>query len=387
MPIRARALTSGSNAAAPATARRAATYASRYIDGGTPREAVLGHHARRGEQPAEALVARLLERHASDHHLAVQLLEKRACARSSASNGIAAKHACEAAARPRAPSRAQPWWSNSVSSRSNSTAWIIAGTSAIIGGRTRSGAHGCVIHFDAMPAVVIAATNLMPSLQERLADEGELLTFADTEPIQALQAILEQRPSLIVLERLFAATPRGAALINRIKTDPQLGNAEVRVMSHTGDYTRQVAKPSEGRRARRRRAGGRERRGTPERPAVATAEPAKAARLARHAPRAALPRAPRRRDSGGRQSGERRRSVDRRRAGAVVDDPAAEPEGAHQHPERRVRDALPRRHRVGQVRAAQAERRRRATAPASTSPTPTPPRSTTSAPRSKSRKF
>lgn len=95
-----------------------------------------------------------------------------------------------------------------------------------------------------MPAVVIAATNLMPALRERLSDEGDLLAFADTEPIQALQAILEQRPSLIVLERLFAATPRGAALINRIKTDPQLGNAEVRVMSHTGDYTRQVAKPS-----------------------------------------------------------------------------------------------------------------------------------------------
>ena len=67
------------------------------------------------------------------------------------------------------------------------------------------------------PAVVIAASNLMPSLRERLADDGEFLTFADTEPIQALQAILEQRPSLIVLERLFAATPRGAALINRIK--------------------------------------------------------------------------------------------------------------------------------------------------------------------------
>jgi CheY-like chemotaxis protein len=94
------------------------------------------------------------------------------------------------------------------------------------------------------PAVVIAATNLMPMLCDRLADEGELLTFADTEPIQALQAILAYRPDLVVLERLFAATPRGAALINRIKTDPQLANAEVRVMSHTGDYVRQVAKPS-----------------------------------------------------------------------------------------------------------------------------------------------
>src|SRR5690606_29450459 len=93
-------------------------------------------------------------------------------------------------------------------------------------------------------AVVIAATNLMPSLQERLEGEGELLTFADTEPIQALQAILEERPSLIVLERLFAATPRGAALINRIKTDPQLAHAEVRVMSHTRDYTRVLSRPS-----------------------------------------------------------------------------------------------------------------------------------------------
>ena len=93
-------------------------------------------------------------------------------------------------------------------------------------------------------AVVIAASNLMPSLRERLADDGELMVFPDTEPIQALQAILEHRPALIVLERLFAATPRGAALINRIKNDPHLGHAEVRVMSHSGDYRRVVAKPS-----------------------------------------------------------------------------------------------------------------------------------------------
>jgi len=93
-------------------------------------------------------------------------------------------------------------------------------------------------------AICIAASNLMPSLRDRLASEGEILTFADTEPIPALQAILDQRPRLIVLERLFAATPRGAALINRIKTDPQLAHAEVRVMSHTGDYVRQVVKPT-----------------------------------------------------------------------------------------------------------------------------------------------
>jgi hypothetical protein len=43
---------------------------------------------------------------------------------------------------------------------------------------------------------------------------------------------------------LFAATPRGAALINRIKTDPQLAHSEVRVMSHNGDYTRVVKQSS-----------------------------------------------------------------------------------------------------------------------------------------------
>jgi CheY-like chemotaxis protein len=82
----------------------------------------------------------------------------------------------------------------------------------------------------------------MPSLCKHLAGEGELITFADSEPIQALQAILERRPDVIVLERLFAATPRGAALINRIKTDPHLAASQVKVMSHTGDYTRQIAR-------------------------------------------------------------------------------------------------------------------------------------------------
>src|SRR6187402_2029475 len=93
-------------------------------------------------------------------------------------------------------------------------------------------------------ALIIGAQNLMPALQGHVKVDGDIVTFADTEPIQALQMIMDQRPGLVVLERLFAATPRGAALINRIKSDPALAHAEVRVMSHTGDYTRQVVKPS-----------------------------------------------------------------------------------------------------------------------------------------------
>src|SRR5215213_7333642 len=93
-------------------------------------------------------------------------------------------------------------------------------------------------------ALVIAAENLMPALRERVKVDGEILTYPDTEPIQALQTIMEQRPSLVVLERLFAATPRGAELINRIKIVPDLSHVVFRVMSHTGDYTRQVVKPT-----------------------------------------------------------------------------------------------------------------------------------------------
>ena len=53
-------------------------------------------------------------------------------------------------------------------------------------------------------------------------DGGEVLSFSDNEPLKALEAITTRQPNVIALERLFAATSRGAALINRIKADPAL---------------------------------------------------------------------------------------------------------------------------------------------------------------------
>src|SRR5258708_26686275 len=93
-------------------------------------------------------------------------------------------------------------------------------------------------------ALVIAAQNLMPALRDHVKVDGEVLIFADTEPIQALQAIMEQRPGLVVLQRLFAPTPRGAALINRLKSRPDLAPAQVRVMLHPRDSTPHVVKTS-----------------------------------------------------------------------------------------------------------------------------------------------
>jgi hypothetical protein len=92
-------------------------------------------------------------------------------------------------------------------------------------------------------AVVIGAPDLLPALVSRAGlDESTTLTFADTEPLQALQAITEDPPRTVVLERLFAATSRGAALINRLKSDPALNELEIRVLSHTGDYSRVISR-------------------------------------------------------------------------------------------------------------------------------------------------
>jgi hypothetical protein len=80
--------------------------------------------------------------------------------------------------------------------------------------------------------VLIAATDLLPTLKTRtVTDDTELLAFSDTEALRALEVISRRRPSVVALERVFAATPRGAALINRIKADPTLRQSEIRFVS------------------------------------------------------------------------------------------------------------------------------------------------------------
>ena len=91
--------------------------------------------------------------------------------------------------------------------------------------------------------VLIGAPELLPALRERTGLTGEVLTFSDQEPLRALEAIVTRRPEVVALERLFAATSRGAALINRIKSDPSLVDAEIRIVSHDSDYVRVSRRP------------------------------------------------------------------------------------------------------------------------------------------------
>jgi hypothetical protein len=89
--------------------------------------------------------------------------------------------------------------------------------------------------------VLIGASDLLEPLKERAgATNGELFTFSDADALQALALITRRRPRVVAMERAFAATPRGTALINRIKADPNLADSEIRVLTHDSNYSRVV---------------------------------------------------------------------------------------------------------------------------------------------------
>jgi hypothetical protein len=80
--------------------------------------------------------------------------------------------------------------------------------------------------------VLIAAPEHLPALKEH--GFAEALAFSDADALKALEAITREKPPVIALEKLFAATSRGAALIKRIKADPSLAGCEIRIVAHDG---------------------------------------------------------------------------------------------------------------------------------------------------------
>jgi len=79
--------------------------------------------------------------------------------------------------------------------------------------------------------ILIGAPERLQALKQR-EDYSAAQTFADSEALRALEVITRRRPDVVALERAFAATARGTALINRIKADPKLASCEIRVVAH-----------------------------------------------------------------------------------------------------------------------------------------------------------
>jgi hypothetical protein len=92
--------------------------------------------------------------------------------------------------------------------------------------------------------IIIGARDFLPALKERAAAlNGEVLAFSDIEALRALETITKRKPAVVALERLFAVSPRGVALINRIKADPSLRASEIRVLEHNSEYLRVIPRP------------------------------------------------------------------------------------------------------------------------------------------------
>lgn len=89
--------------------------------------------------------------------------------------------------------------------------------------------------------VLIAAAEHLPALLDRLDMVGAE-PFAHTDARRALDTITTQHPGVVAIERGFAATSRGAALINRIKADPALAGCEIRVLAHDAPHIRPHAR-------------------------------------------------------------------------------------------------------------------------------------------------
>ena len=95
------------------------------------------------------------------------------------------------------------------------------------------------------PVVLIGPSDRLDALKERTESAGELLTFDGENTLEALQAITNYRPSQVVIERQFATSSRGSALITRIRQDPSLNHAEIRIASHETEHERVLPQPPE----------------------------------------------------------------------------------------------------------------------------------------------
>ncbi len=92
------------------------------------------------------------------------------------------------------------------------------------------------------PVVLIVAAAEVPALRARPGFEHDILVFADVDALQALDAIVRRRPLLVILDREFVGTPRGAELIARVRADPDLSHAQIRVLADVRAYADLVAR-------------------------------------------------------------------------------------------------------------------------------------------------
>ena len=89
--------------------------------------------------------------------------------------------------------------------------------------------------------MLIGPPDLLPTLKQSIDATHEVIPFPEADALRALEVISRRRPQIVMVEKAFAATPRGAALINRIKADPTLTRSEIRVVGVSAEDSRVVS--------------------------------------------------------------------------------------------------------------------------------------------------
>jgi PilZ domain-containing protein len=82
--------------------------------------------------------------------------------------------------------------------------------------------------------VVITSGPSASAWRHQLEAQPNAKVFSEGDFLLALEIIINERPEVIALDPIFAATARGAALVARVKADPALCGVEVRTLVREG---------------------------------------------------------------------------------------------------------------------------------------------------------
>jgi hypothetical protein len=79
--------------------------------------------------------------------------------------------------------------------------------------------------------IVIARAEHEVALRKRLGSEPSVALFSDADALKAFDAVVSHPPKILALDRTFAFTARGAALVARLKSDQRMGAIDLRVLT------------------------------------------------------------------------------------------------------------------------------------------------------------
>ena len=85
------------------------------------------------------------------------------------------------------------------------------------------------------PIVLIGPADRTSQLKAHVTPLADVLEFPDTDAAKAVQAIVAERPSMVILEHEFATSALGSAFIDRIRSDADAGHTELLVGLHDSD--------------------------------------------------------------------------------------------------------------------------------------------------------